>query len=86
MCFFFTFLCAYSSCRAFYCCHGMFVVCIHLLEIFVYHCRLLYHSYLGEVGGDGSVLGGWSPRSLLSRREPHPRESFSSGVVWLALS
>jgi hypothetical protein len=57
---------------------GCFFVCIHLLDIVTYHCRLPYHSYLGEVGADGSVLGGWSPRSQLSRREPHPREYFSS--------
>jgi hypothetical protein len=39
----------------------MFAACysaIHLLEMVASQCRLSYHSYLREVGGDGSVLGG----------------------------
>jgi hypothetical protein len=31
---------------------------LHLFEVVACHCRLSYHSYLCEVGGDGSVLGG----------------------------
>lgn len=31
---------------------------MHLLEMVASHCRLSNHSYLGDVGGDGSVLGG----------------------------
>jgi hypothetical protein len=39
----------------------MFVVYyspLHLFETVASHCGLSYHSYLREVGGDGSVLGG----------------------------
>jgi hypothetical protein len=39
----------------------MFVVYyspLHLFETVASQCRLPYHSYLREVGGDGSVLGG----------------------------
>uniref|UniRef100_A0ACD5ZBA1 Uncharacterized protein n=1 Tax=Avena sativa TaxID=4498 RepID=A0ACD5ZBA1_AVESA len=42
-------------------CHRMFSVrysAMHLLETVASRCRLSYHSYLREVGGDGSVLGG----------------------------
>jgi hypothetical protein len=58
---FFFFLCV-RVCRVFV--RGgrrMFVVYyspLHLFEVVASRCRLSYHSYLREVGGDGSVLGG----------------------------
>ena len=44
-----------------FCGHRMFAIRyspLHLLELVAYHCQLSYHSYVREVCGDGSVLGG----------------------------
>ena len=41
--------------------HRMFAVCsssVALLEIVASQCSLPSHSYVREVGGDGSILGG----------------------------
>jgi hypothetical protein len=58
---FFLFVCVCVPCVRSSGGHMMFVVYyspLHLFEVVASHCRLSYHSYLREVGGDGSVLGG----------------------------
>jgi hypothetical protein len=49
------------ECLGFFWCYRMCAVYyyrMHLLEMVAPHCRFSYHSYLCDVGGDGSVLGG----------------------------
>ncbi|KAM0844822.1 hypothetical protein ACQ4PT_056765 [Festuca glaucescens] len=57
----------------------MFVVSyspMHLLELVASHCRLSYHAYLREVGGDGSVLGGVELEIAVVQEGPAPTRFF----------
>jgi hypothetical protein len=69
----------------------MFVVSyspLHLLELVASRCRLSYHAYLREVGGDGSVLGGVEPKTVVVHEGVVPARFFFlvCYVVWFIVS
>jgi hypothetical protein len=67
------------SLRSFTLCHRMFVISyspLHLLDLVASHCRLSYHGYVREVGGDGSVLGGVELEIAVVQEGPAPTRFF----------
>ncbi|KAK1650868.1 hypothetical protein QYE76_068673 [Lolium multiflorum] len=57
----------------------MFVISyspLHLLDLVASRCRLSYHGYLREVGGDGSVLGGVELEIAGVQEGPTPTQFF----------
>jgi hypothetical protein len=76
---FFTVSACVFSFHSFSLCHRMFVVSyspLHLLDLVASHCRLSYHGYLREVGGDGSVLGGVELEIAVVQEGPAPTHFF----------